>query len=87
MLAALAAAAIFVTKLTERIKDQFDLQGQVVALVAVATGLAISFGFGIEAFGTMLGDFGVNPEPWVDKLFSGITIGFGAGFASDIAGR
>ena len=87
MLAALAAAAVFVTKFTEHIKDQFDLRGKLVALIAAGTGVVIAYGFGIEAFGAMLGDYGVQPEAWVDKLFTGITIGFGAGFASDVAGR
>ena len=87
MLAALAAAALFVTKTTEHVKNEFDLSGRLVALVSVATGVAIAFGFGIEAFGVMLGDYGVAPEAWVDKVFTGLTIGFGAGFASDVAGR
>ena len=87
MLAALAAAAVFVTKATEHIKDQFNLHGPLVAGTALVLGVCIAFGFNIQAFGAMLGDYGVAPEAWVDKLFSGITIGFGAGFASDVAGR
>ena len=87
MLAAVAAAAIFVTKFTEYIKNEFDLRGRLVSAVAMAGGVVIAFGFGIEAFGVMLGDYGVQPEAWVDKLFTGLTIGAGAGFASDIAGR
>ncbi len=87
MLAALAAAAVFVTKFTEYTKDKFGLRGWPVSAVALGLGVVIAFGFGIEAFGVMLGDFGVAPEPWVDKIFTGLTIGAGAGFASDIAGR
>ena len=87
MLAAVAFAAVFVTKATEHVKAQFNLRGPLVALVAAGAGLFIAFGFNIQAFGVMLGDYGVQPEAWVDKLFTGITIGFGAGFASDVAGR
>ncbi len=87
MLAAVAAAAIFVTKFTEYVKNEFNLRGRLVSLVAMGAGVAIAFGFGIEAFGVMLGDFGVAPEAWVDKVFTGLTIGAGAGFASDVAGR
>ena len=87
MLAALAAAAIFVTKFTEHVKNEFNLRGRVVALVAMVGGVVIAFGFDIQAFSVMLGDFGVAPEAWVDKVFTGLTIGAGAGFASDVAGR
>ena len=87
MLAAAAIAATFTTKIVERIKDQFGLQGTYVALVAYATGVVIAFGFNLAAFNDLLGASGVQPELWVDKLFTGISIGAGAGFLSDIAGR
>ncbi len=87
MLAAAGIAAVFCTKFTERIKDQFNLHGVAVAVVSYAVGVVIAFGFGLAAFNDLLGAAGVQPELWVDKLFTGLSIGAGAGFLSDIAGR
>ncbi len=87
MIAAVVFLAAFTQKFVEQVKEGFNLSGYAVTGVAVATGLALSFGFGLEMFGVMLSDYGVAPEVWADKFFTGATIGLGAGLVNDIAGR
>ncbi|KKN73775.1 hypothetical protein LCGC14_0397230 [marine sediment metagenome] len=87
MIAAVIFAAALVQKLVEHAKEAFDLKGYAVAALALAAGAGVSYGFGLEMYGVLLSDYGVNPEPWVDKLYTAATIGFGAGLVNDIAGR
>ncbi len=87
MIAAVVFLAAFTQKLVEQVKEGFNLKGYAVTGVALAAGLLLSFGFGLEMFGALLAENGVAPEAWVDKLFTGVTIGLGAGLVNDIAGR
>ncbi len=87
MIAAVVFLAAFTQKFVEQVKEGFNLTGYAVTGVAIASGLALSFGFCLEMFGALLADYGVAPEVWVDKLFTGVTIGLSAGLVNDIAGR
>ena len=87
MLAAMTIAAVFTQKYTERIKDEFDLRGHMVFALASAMGVLIAFGFGLAAMNDLLGGAGVQPVEWVDKVFTGLAIGAGAGFINEVSGR
>lgn len=78
--------AFSINKFVERLRAQFGiLNGQVVAIFAYAVGIVAAFGFNVELFSALGADYGINPSPVLDKIFSGFAMGAGAGFIADVS--
>ena len=72
----IAAAAVVVQKIIERLKVAFTfLQGTVISVVAVALGVAAAYGFDLSV--------GATGSEFIDKLFAALTVAFGAGTIND----
>lgn len=84
MLEAVVVFALITTKVTERIRTAFTLDGWVVNLVAIAIGVAFAFGFDLKVVAEVTGIAGAG---WLDAIVTGVGIGSGAGWFADLAGR
>lgn len=73
----LAAAALVVQKIVERLKTAFGfLTGTKISIVAVGLGFAAAYGFDLSV--------GATGSELVDKLFAALTVGLGAGTINEV---
>jgi hypothetical protein len=76
---------LFATPLT-RVLPNADTRSAVVRYIALAVGVGLAFGYGLDVFRVLVP--GLTPvQPWVGVLLTGVLIGRGSNYLNDFATR
>jgi hypothetical protein len=89
-IAVLIFVAVMIQKIIERLRAGLPyeanryLDGIVVSLVAIGMGIGATYGMDLHLL-DVLGQ--PDHAGWLDRVLTGIALGFGAGFIADLANR